>query len=170
MKSFKFVFLGLGLCLIIASFIIPTPQNLPSTQGPNYVLDKEDGSTNLEEHHGNEGLSPTDESLLSAGEDLSSADGDAPSTDKDAPSTDEDAPSTDENSSLEIKTIIIPKGAYSNKVAELIFEKGLIPDKDKFNARLIELELDRRILYGTFKIQEGLTVDKIIKVITGEGF
>ncbi len=141
MRAFKFIFLALGICLIMAYFIIPSTQGqdilagkagksaqgLPfEGKGPDYVLGKEDSIKKAIEEE--------------------------PVTEKSQPI---------------IRTIVIPKGADSYKVAKLLFEKGLIQDRNAFDKRLIELGLDRRIPYGTHNIQEGLVMDDIIKIITG---
>ena len=62
--------------------------------------------------------------------------------------------------------IVIPKGARGSDVAGILLEKGLIPDKAEFESKLIELELDRKIVYGTYRISREEPLKAIIEAIT----
>jgi hypothetical protein len=62
--------------------------------------------------------------------------------------------------------LVIPEGASGSEVASLLLEKGLIDDERDFEKRLVELKLDRNIIYGVYNIPEAEDMDSIIKIIT----
>lgn len=62
--------------------------------------------------------------------------------------------------------LVIPEGASGSKVAALLFEKGLIDNERDFEKRLMDLKLDRRIIYGVYSIPEEEDMDSIIERIT----
>lgn len=62
--------------------------------------------------------------------------------------------------------LVIPEGASGSKVATLLFEKGLIDNERDFEKRLMDLKLDRRIIYGVYNIPEEEDMDSIIERIT----
>lgn len=62
----------------------------------------------------------------------------------------------------------IPEGASGSDVAALLSEIGLIEDEEAFKKRLMDLRLDRRIIYGVYNIRDGEDIDNIIVIITGD--
>lgn len=62
--------------------------------------------------------------------------------------------------------LVIPEGASGSEVAVLLFERGLIDSERDFKRRLMDLKLDRRIIYGVYSIPEDDGIDSIIERIT----
>ena len=65
-----------------------------------------------------------------------------------------------------IVNLVIPKGASGSEVAALLFERGLIDNEWDFEKRLMDLKLDRKIIYGVYSIHEEEDIDSIIERIT----
>lgn len=61
--------------------------------------------------------------------------------------------------------ISIPQGTLPNEIAELLLTKGLINDKNEFLDKAVELELDRKLQSGDFKIKVGSTLENIVKAV-----
>lgn len=61
--------------------------------------------------------------------------------------------------------INIPEGTFPAEIAEILLSKGLIDDENEFLNKAIELELDRRLQCGEFKIKVGSTLESIVKQV-----
>ncbi len=62
--------------------------------------------------------------------------------------------------------VIINKGENSYDVARILFDLGLIDDKDYFLNRSFELKVDKDFRYGKFKIRKGAGFEEIVEIIT----
>jgi hypothetical protein len=136
-RTLKYALLGMGICLIMASFFSGPPHSTtepevdkPFAGGPNFVLEQGDELAKPVEDYTGEVINPDEE--------------------------------TEDNEVL----IVIPKGERGSDVAGILLEKGLIPDKAEFESKLIELELDRKIVYGTYRISREEPLKAIIEAIT----
>ncbi len=69
------------------------------------------------------------------------------------------------NPSGKIVRIDIPDGSLPGKIGSILEEKGLVKNKDDFVKKSIELKLDTRLRSGSFEIEEGSTVEEIVKLI-----
>lgn len=65
-----------------------------------------------------------------------------------------------------IITVEIPKGSLGPKIAQILKDKGLINDTTEFLKRAKELKLDTKLQSGKFNIEEGSTLDNIIKIVS----
>ncbi|MBA1333886.1 MAG: hypothetical protein HPY66_0279 [Firmicutes bacterium] len=63
--------------------------------------------------------------------------------------------------------VSIPTGIGSHNVAVLLSELGLIENIKDFEDRIAELELDKKIRAGEFRVKKGSDLDRIIAIITG---
>lgn len=133
----KYIILIIGISLIIASFPAAPLSNTPDSAKSAALKDKGNFTYQGEDNFINPDEYYTDEVLPLA---IDTAD-----------------------NTVEV---IIPKDARGNEVAMLMFGSGLISDEKEFEKRLIELELDRKIIYGTYGIRKGETIDRIIGIIT----
>lgn len=64
--------------------------------------------------------------------------------------------------------VTIPAGLGSHNVAALLSEAGLIDSIKDFEDRIAELELDKKIRAGEYKMEKGLDLDRVIEIITGK--
>ncbi len=64
------------------------------------------------------------------------------------------------------KTIVIPGGSDSDRVAEILYNEGFVDNAANFNRYLIERGQDRYIRSGTKTIPEGATYEEIAAIIT----
>lgn len=71
------------------------------------------------------------------------------------------APS-DEKMTIEIKS-----GSTGYAIAKLLVEKGLVKDTQTFIQRVEALKLGSKLKAGTFEVTAGMSLDDLIKVITG---
>lgn len=62
-------------------------------------------------------------------------------------------------------TVVIPKGALPNKIADILLDNDLIDSKKEFLNKAQELELDTKLQSGEFKIKESSSLESIIKII-----
>lgn len=77
---------------------------------------------------------------------------------------------SEENSSNDEKiiTVEIPKGSLSPAIAEILLNLGLIENISDFTIKAEELELDRALKYGTYKINTSSSLEDIIRQIAGQ--
>ena len=73
--------------------------------------------------------------------------------------------STPEETPEEIINIVIPKGSLATNIAKILFDKGLINDKNQFLIKAQELGLDTKLKSGTFQIKSNSSLETIIKII-----
>ncbi|MDD2573172.1 MAG: hypothetical protein WCS98_00285 [Bacillota bacterium] len=139
-RTLKLILLGLGVCLIMASFLtglfsgaVEPAEGKSFKDGPDFVLQE-----------GDELVKPVEDYT---GEDSK----------YDKKTVDNSVP------------VAIPQGAMGSDVADILLDEGLISDKEGFETRLVELEMDRNIVYGEYSIPKGGTLDEIIKIITCSG-
>ncbi len=64
------------------------------------------------------------------------------------------------------KTIVIPGGSDSDRVAEILYNEGFVDSSVGFNQYLVESGQDRRIRSGTKVIPEGASYEQIAAIIT----
>lgn len=62
--------------------------------------------------------------------------------------------------------ISIENGMTSEKIADLLAEKGLIKEAKEFSKRVGELGVEDRLKVGNYEITKGTGVDEIIKILT----
>lgn len=67
-----------------------------------------------------------------------------------------------------IITVEIPKGSLSPDIAGILLNLGLIENKSDFTIKAEELELDRALKYGTYKIKTSSSLEDIIRQIAGQ--
>jgi len=60
----------------------------------------------------------------------------------------------------------IPSGSSASKIVDLLFQAGLINDKDAFLKTLKEKGADRKLKAGSFEIPSGSSFDEIISILT----
>ena len=63
-------------------------------------------------------------------------------------------------------TITIPSGYYSQRIAKLFVEKGLVSDAETFLAEVEAQKADTKLKAGTFKIPAGSTLSDMVKIIS----
>lgn len=66
----------------------------------------------------------------------------------------------------EVVSIEIEKGMSSNKVAKIIYEKGLVDSASAFNKYLVDNGYSKKVRIGTFKITVGADYKEIADIIT----
>lgn len=66
----------------------------------------------------------------------------------------------------QVKEFVVDRGASSDKVAEKLFQEGLVDDAAAFNRYLVENHYDSSIQNGTFQITEGASYEEISKILT----
>ncbi len=64
------------------------------------------------------------------------------------------------------KTVVIPGGSDSDRVAEILFNEGFVDSSTAFNRYLIDTGMDRKIRSGNKVIPEGATYEQIASIIT----
>lgn len=69
-------------------------------------------------------------------------------------------------SNTEYIEFTIDKGESTESVSKRLFEKGIIDDSGKFNTYISKKGLEKKILYGNYKIKKGSTYDELIKLFT----
>lgn len=78
------------------------------------------------------------------------------------------APTKDTSAAATTISFTIQKGMSSNRVAQLLVEKGLIKDADDFNQYIIKVGKASVICVGDYSLKQGATYDDIIKKITSK--
>ena len=66
----------------------------------------------------------------------------------------------------EVVSIEVTKGMSSNKVAKIIYEKGLVDSASAFNKYLVDNGYSEKVRIGTFKITVGADYKEIADIIT----
>ena len=61
--------------------------------------------------------------------------------------------------------ITIPAGSYASKIAQILFDAGLITSTDDFLKELTAEKADTKLKAGTFTIPAGSTMEEIIKIL-----
>ena len=69
-------------------------------------------------------------------------------------------------STVQGKTIMIPGGSDSDRVAEILFNEGFVDSSTAFNKYLIETGMDRKIRSGSKLIPDGANYEQIAAIIT----
>lgn len=64
--------------------------------------------------------------------------------------------------------VTIPNDSSNSDVAEIIFEKGLVADKNVFLIQLLLSEYKDEIIPGTYTLSTGYTAEKIMEIISTE--
>lgn len=68
----------------------------------------------------------------------------------------------------EVIVVEIKSGDSSEKVADMLLEKGLITDRETFADILAEEKLETKIMVGRYSFEKGTGVDEIIRKITSK--
>ncbi len=61
--------------------------------------------------------------------------------------------------------ITVPAGSYASKIAEILYDAGLISSTQEFIDTLVEQKADTKLKAGTFTIPAGSTMEEIIKIL-----
>lgn len=61
------------------------------------------------------------------------------------------------------KSFVIPKGASSTRIADLLLAQGFIKDKESFLISAKQMRVERQFIAGTFTLSLGLTSEEVIK-------
>lgn len=61
------------------------------------------------------------------------------------------------------KSFVIPKGASSTRIADLLLAQGFIKDKESFLISAKQMKVERQFIAGTFTLSLGLTSEEVIK-------
>lgn len=79
----------------------------------------------------------------------------------------DDEPASNDNSqpSGEIITVVIPDGSPSTSIGNILTNNGLVSSSNEFVKRAEDLDLDRRLQSGTFKIPKNASLDDVIKIV-----
>ena len=64
------------------------------------------------------------------------------------------------------KTVEIPSGAYSQKIAQILADAGVVPSADAFLKAISDAGLETKLKAGTFKIPAGSTLNDVVKIVT----
>lgn len=91
-------------------------------------------------------------------------DQDSTSSDNENPNENIDNGTPPSSESRMIK-VTIPSGSSAYSIAEILYNKNLITDKDEFIQRSIVLEMDTKLKSGDFEIISTIGLDEIIKTI-----
>lgn len=70
------------------------------------------------------------------------------------------------NEKENIIKVTVNRGATSYEVANVLFSKGLIKDKQFFLDRLESLRKSNKLQIGDFEIKENSNIDEIIQILT----
>jgi len=60
----------------------------------------------------------------------------------------------------------IPSGSSTDKIAQIVYDKGLISSTKDFVNRAVELKVDTKLKAGTFTIPAGSDLDAILKILS----
>jgi len=90
---------------------------------------------------------------------------DTPSTTQPSVSTQlsPDQPNNTQSPTQIERSIIIPNGASSERIADLLVAQGYIKDKASFLAEAHQMEVERQFRAGTFTMTLGLTTEEVIR-------
>lgn len=77
-------------------------------------------------------------------------------------SLDQPLPNTQNSTQIE-QNFIIPKGASSGRIADLLVAQGFIKDKDSFLVRVQQMGVERQFIAGTYTLSLGLTPEEVIQ-------
>jgi len=61
------------------------------------------------------------------------------------------------------ESFVIPKGASSERIADLLVAQDFIKDKESFLVSVRQMEVERKFIAGTFTLSRGLTSAEIIR-------
>ena len=64
------------------------------------------------------------------------------------------------------RTVEIPSGAYSQKIAQILSDAGVVPSQEAFLKTVNDAGLETKLKAGTFKIPAGSTLDDVVKIVT----
>lgn len=64
------------------------------------------------------------------------------------------------------RTVEIPSGAYSQKIAQILADAGVVPSTDAFLKAVNDAGLETKLKAGTFKIPAGSTLNDVVKIVT----
>ncbi|RKD31552.1 endolytic transglycosylase MltG [Thermohalobacter berrensis] len=90
-------------------------------------------------------------------------------SDKEENTSSEPIDEPNDNPPKKVQTIIveIPQGSLGPAIADILIQKGLINNKAEFLKVARELNLDRKLKAGTYKIKDNSSLETIIKIIAG---
>lgn len=71
-------------------------------------------------------------------------------------------------SNQDVVEVEIKEGEYSDVISKKLFQAGLIPDAEKFNAYLTQKGVDDSLRIGIHLIPAGSTADEIIEILQGK--
>ncbi len=79
----------------------------------------------------------------------------------------DDSTNDESNQPDETRTIkvTIPSGSSAQTIGEILYNKNLISDSDKFIQRSVDLGMDTKLKSGDFEITSDMELDEIIKEI-----
>lgn len=73
---------------------------------------------------------------------------------------------TDTDNSQSVKTVNIIKGSYSYTVSKLLEDAGIIDSAREFDQYLVKHDFQKRIIPGTYEIEENSSYNQIAELIT----
>jgi hypothetical protein len=76
------------------------------------------------------------------------------------------AQTTSETPKAQGKTVVIPGGSDSDRVAEILYNAGFVDSSVAFNRYLVDTGMDRKIRSGNKVIPDGATYEQIAAIIT----
>ena len=154
MKVTRGYWLGLGSGLILSAMLamVISPQQGPvvSPQELSSVPPVKLTTTPLEEGANQTDPPSTPESVVPAAQ---------PSV-LNQPSMDQ-TPNTQSSTHSE-KSFVIPKGASSERIADLLLAQEYITDKESFLVIVKQMGVERKFIAGTFSLSQGLTSEEVI--------
>ncbi len=154
MKVTRGYWLGLGSGLILSAMLtmVISPQQGPvvSPQELSSVPPVKQTTTPLEEGAKQTDPPSTPESVVP----------EAQPPVLNQPSMDQ-TPNTQSSSQSE-KSFVIPKGASSERIADLLLAQEYITDKESFLAIVKQKGVERIFIAGTFSLSQGLTNEEVI--------
>ena len=73
---------------------------------------------------------------------------------------------TDSDSEEETITFTIRGGEYCRKIAQNLYDKGLVEDAEEFRKYMQEHDYDNLIRVGTYQLKKGMDYKEIAKILT----
>lgn len=100
-----------------------------------------------------------DDTVVDINTNIEDANSEAIGTETPTPAEEQPAAATTETK------ITIPSGSYASKIAQILFDAGLVSSTDDFLKELTAEKADTKLKAGTFTIPAGSTMEEIIAIL-----
>lgn len=145
-----FLILGVGIGLVISSLLnmaYPKIKYEPYTEAQIIEKAKELGMVSLKE-----AITKNDEETVET--DITDLD------------LEEEMATTNED--MQMVEFIINKGDNSERIAQKLFEAGIIKDREKFIDKVIEKNVQKKFQYGIYELKIDMDYELLIELLTGK--